>query len=206
MNKELLEKLALFTVDDKRLSLNEEEYNKIVDFYLRDKNSSSLRESITLVVSNAIPYYKKTFYDGYDRFGNYYEVKCMSTEKGSPKKLNGSGSYNDMTWARHNKYILDNPYILISGFAEGKLVYVFQTKYENFVPYINKKIERRLGCNGTRHMSGNYIRSIRFLYTLWKGFPDLELIYITDNKDVLNNEYVVKGFLEFLYEKKESGL
>ncbi|MCX8008406.1 MAG: hypothetical protein N3A54_01745 [Patescibacteria group bacterium] len=203
MTEETLEKIARYSIGGDNLVLSEEEYKTVIDFYLQDKNSSSLREIITLMVADVTPYYRKTFYDGFDKFGNYYEVKCMSVDDTSKKKLNGGGSYNDMTWFRHDKYKKDNPYILISGFIKGKLIYIFQTKYESFVPFIDEKIFSSLGKRTDEQKAMNYLRSIKFCYTQWKDFDNLETIYITNEDSFLTKKYIVKDFLDFLYEKRD---
>ncbi len=54
----------------------------------------------------------------------FCEIKPKNVDDCEKKKLNGGGTFNDYTPERFEKDIKENPYILASGFAKGKLLFI----------------------------------------------------------------------------------
>ena len=196
MCKDLFNKILSYSLLKRPVALSQSEYSVLLDMYLNDKNSSTLREEITLMVSNVFSVNKKLSYDGFDVYGNHYEVKPLNIISSKPlkKKLDGSGSYNDLTWARHRKYLLERPFVLISGFIDGHLAYIFEVPYSIFSSKIEQKLMENLGENDQKF---KYLRSFKFTYKDWiEASP--KPIFITDIEELKNPRYYNRNFLSFL--------
>lgn len=197
MSNSLFQKILSFSVGNSPANLTKVESAGLLYMYLNDKNSSTLREEITLSVAGVHSMNKKLSYDGYDLYGNYYEVKPMnilSRENKRKKRLDGSGSYNDLTWARHRKYLQDNPFVLISGFVDGHLSYIFEVPYYIF----SNKIEEKLAlCLGQEDQKSKYLRSFKFTYKDWIDHNP-KTIFITKIKKILQPDFYNKKFFYYL--------
>ena len=113
--------------------------------YINDKNSSTLREFVTTVMSGYTHESRKTGYDGYRDTASgkrrYCEVKPQNyaTEdigahqrgerKTLPKKLDGSGHFNGYTHKRFKRDMKEKPSLLLSGFVDGRIVYILEVPF-----------------------------------------------------------------------------
>ena len=125
-----------------------------------DKNSSTFREGVTLGVLGKTQSKTKL---GYDSEDESIEVKPKNLNNNSNKKFDGSGNFSDFTWARHNKYLSDDVKMIVSGFFEGKLIFVLSFNYSSlsFVKEVERQLSNRLP-NGDE--VNQYVRSIKFSY------------------------------------------
>jgi hypothetical protein len=149
--------------------------SELMNEYFNDKNSSSLREDMTL---RAVGLEQNPEKLGYDATTGAWEVKPQNVmNDGKKKKLNGSGNFTDFTWARHRKYNDDHAIMLISGFVEGRLIYVFQFPYAafDFYDHIEYQIERRFPDGD---VSGQYLRSASFTFKHYKDDDNLKIRYL----------------------------
>lgn len=199
MNKNLLNKIVAHSTENNDTNLTKEETTELLRMYLNDRNSSTLRELITLEVSKVLSIDKKLSYDGYDIYGNYYEVKPMNISSTSSKKLDGSGSYNDLTWARHRKYLNECPLVLISGFVDGRLCYIFEVPYITFKEKIEEKLMKYIGETDKKFQ---YLRSFKFTYKDWVESPNLNIVYITQKDELLSSMFYNHKFWKFLNKNK----
>jgi hypothetical protein len=142
-------------------------------------NSSKLRELTTLWMFE---------YNGYrmdvDTGGRVdCEVKPQNTDD-PRKKLNGGGSFN------FSKDLENNPIILVSGFVGGKLIYIFEFKFECLKEKLKGLLERRFPEGQRRE--GEYLRSAGFSFRDYKDCPSLKLAYLRDDwysfKDYLSRD------------------
>jgi hypothetical protein len=143
----------------------------LLTLYFNDKNSSRLRELTTLWVFG---------YNGYRMDVDTgrrvdCEVKPQNTDD-PRKKLNGDGSFNDYTLERFSKDLENNPIILVSGFVGGKLIYIFEFKFECLKEKIKGLLERRFPEGQRRE--GEYLRSAGFSFRDYKDCPSLKLAYL----------------------------
>jgi hypothetical protein len=146
----------------------------LLTLYFNDKNSSRLRELTTLWVFG---------YNGYRMDVDTgrrvdCEVKPQNTDD-PRKKLNGGGSFNDYTLERFSKDLENNPIILVSGFVGGKLIYIFEFKFECLKEKIKGLLERRFPEGQRRE--GEYLRSAGFSFRDYKDCPSLKLAYLRDD-------------------------
>jgi hypothetical protein len=137
-----------------------------------DKNSSSFREAVTkwmmgLEVSNT-----KLGYDD-----DYEAIEVKPVNYTGAKKLQGSGNFSDLTWARHTKYIQDNVRMIISGFCAGKLLYIIEFNYSEIQDKLEKQLLVKLP-NGDE--KNKYVRSASFTHTDW-AHKQYKILYVRPN-------------------------
>jgi hypothetical protein len=143
----------------------------LLTLYFNDKNSSKLRELTTLWMFG---------YNGYRMDADTgrrvdCEVKPQNTDD-PRKKLNGGGSFNDYTLQKFSKDLENNPIILVSGFVGGKLIYIFEFKFECLKEKLKGLLERRFP-KGQRK-EGEYLRSAGFSFRNYNDCPSLKLAYL----------------------------
>lgn len=145
---------------------------EIIELFLSDKNSSTLREEVTLFVANYKKLDKKQGADGYnDERKKYAEVKpeyAHKNEKGKQKKLAGGGSFNDITFKKINE--IKDWDMLCSGFANDKCVFVARFPAEFITSMLETKLSKKINNPTTR-------KSVRFGYKQYIDCPNLEILY-----------------------------
>lgn len=140
MNKELAEIIKIYaTKSDRELNdylLGKSKNNLIavlidlITMYINDKNSSTLREFITVTVAGYRHTEGKIGYNGYKQ--NVYgkplmcEAKPKNVRSDGKRKLNGGGNFTDYTHERLERDIKENLHMLVSGFVDGKLIYILE--------------------------------------------------------------------------------
>ena len=177
MNQKLLKEYKLnYTLDNIPDNLSED--HKIIYGYLHegfnDSNSSKGKH-------------------GYDVDTENIEIKPKNYVGKS--KLNAGGQFTDFTWARHRKYQKDKVVMSVSGFNNGKLVYVLEFDYNH--PTFIKRIEDqllRLLPNGDE--TNRYVRSASFNFKHFKD-ADIKKVYISPNVKSHKNT-MVKNLYNFL--------
>ncbi len=129
-------------------------FSDLLTMYINDKNSSTIREYLTVTIAGFQHSEKKIGFNGFKHnsvVGGkpiYCEAKPQNIHSAvfenqkNKRKLNGSGNFTDYTWARFLKDKEENPELLISGFVDGKLLYIlsfpFQTKI--FYNYLEEQL------------------------------------------------------------------
>ncbi len=191
----------------------------LLTMYINDKNSSTIREFITVTLAGYQHKEGKIGYNGFkqDAFIPGRTIKCeakpknISTEKfekyksgekrTSPAKLNGGGNFTDYTPARLEKDLN----MLVSGFVDGKLIYIIEFPFAS--PDFIRNLERKIGkwqrkLKGSRSIKGQFLRSADFDYNNFIKSPGLKVVYLL-SKDELTKykSYISKGFYEFLEER-----
>lgn len=103
----------------------------LLTIYMNDRNSSMLREFLTVTIAGYEHTEGKIGYNGYKQnsFISGKPVKCeakpknINTSEGVKRKLNGGGNFSDYTFERLERDLQENLNILVSGFVDGKLIY-----------------------------------------------------------------------------------
>jgi len=214
MNRELAEIIRIYaTKSDRELSdylLGKSKYNLIailvdlITMYINDKNSSTLREFITVTLAGYTHTEGKIGYNGYKQ--NVYgkplmcEAKPKNVRKDEKRKLNGGGNFTDYTYERLRRDLKENLYMLVSGFVDGRLIYIleFPFKCNSFVSKLRKQLNRRFPEGD---ISGQFLRSANFDYRDYIKCEDLKVVFCLPKSEL--NKYknkIVKGFYEFLME------
>ncbi|MCS7299574.1 MAG: hypothetical protein RMJ37_06440 [Spirochaetia bacterium] len=170
---------------------------ELLDTYLNDKNSSTLRELIPMVILGAKMNQEKLGYNGSIQ-NRKIEVKPQNIDTSKKRKLNGGGSFNDYTLERFKSHEKDNPLILSAGYINGKLIYILKFEFDCIKNKLKEQLERRFPKK--RRETGQYLRSASFSFKDYKDCKDLEVSFIRDDYSKYK-EYISRELFEFLQTK-----
>ena len=184
--------------------------------YINDKNSSTLREFITVSLAGYQHLEDKIGYNGYKQSSitkgktikceakpkNYDTEELKKYKQGKrktiPSKLNGNGNFTDYTFERLKRDIKENPNMLISGFVDGKLIYILEFPFNNkpFVDKLKQQLNKRFPKGD---ISGQYLRSANFNYSNFVKINKLKIVYLLKKSELKNyKNYINRKFFEFL--------
>ncbi len=159
----------------------------LLTIYFNDLNSSTMRELVVAVVAGYEPSTKKLGYNGFRQNTptgpiEYCEIKPRnfrtdSTAK-NPTKLNGGGNFTDYSWQKFERHKEENPNMLVAGFVDGCLIYIFEFDFneQSFTSRLQAQLERRFP-NGDR--TSQYLRSADFSFKHYKGTDSFKTVYTT---------------------------
>lgn len=183
----------------------------LLTMYINDKNSSTVREFITVTLAGYEHKEGKIGYNGFkqDVFISGKTIKCeakpknVDTNSDPLRKLNGGGNFTDYTFKRLERDKQEKDLnLLISGFVDGKLIYIleFPFVYSKFVDNLEiqlQKWEKKLKVG--RKAVGQFLRSANFDYKDFVNCPSLKTIYLLDKTKLEEcKPYIIKNFYEFL--------
>lgn len=175
--------------------------------YINDKNSSSLREFITVSIAGYQHNSKKLGYNGYKQnsaigskpISCEAKPKNIQTEgyelKKSKPKLNGEGGFNDYTIERLNKDIKEKLNLLSSGFIDGELQYIIEFPFKAVYNKLREQLPER-------RIVGTYTRMASFNFSHYINYPVIKIIYLNKNAIERNQQYFNKKFYQFLIDSK----
>ncbi|GAB5047517.1 hypothetical protein [Thermodesulfovibrio sp. TK110] len=189
--------------------------------YINDKNSSTIREFITVTLAGYQHKIGKIGYNGFrhDTFIPGRTIKCeakpknVDTEefkkhsrgerKTSPAKLNGGGNFTDYTPNRLEKDIKEKDLnMLVSGFIDGKLIYIIEFPFNcpDFVENLKMQIERwQTKLRGSKSIKGQFLRSATFDYRNFIKCKELKIVFLLSKNELYRyRKYIANGFYEFL--------
>ena len=178
----------------------------ILTEYFNDKNSSTVRESVIVSLSGFEPRKGKIGYNGYRKNSVNGEVEqCeakpvnINTNNKKVKKLNGGANFTDYTWKRFKKNKCDNPLMIIGGFVDGRLIYIFKFKFNNAHEFL-KRLEEQLQKHFPKgDMKGSYVRSASFGFQDYKECEGLEVDVFVSKQELNNFEpFITKEMYAFL--------
>jgi len=179
----------------------------LLTMYINDKNSSTLREYVTVSFAGYSHKEKKIGYNGFkqDSFSGKTinceaKPKNVDTNSKSPSKLRGYGNFSDYTFARLAKDIKeDGLNMLVSGFVDGRLVYIIEFPFScpSFIENLKRQLKRRFP--GGKDIPTEYLRSANFDYRNFMNCTDLKMMF-TVPKDELPRyrKHIVRDFYAFL--------
>ena len=231
MNKELSEVLKLYSTKphkdfSDRLTNSSKEtiislFTDILTMYINDRNSSTLREYLTVTIAGYEHSENKIGFNGFRQNSiiggkpiaceakpkNFNTEDLLAFKKGkrktSPTKLNGGGNFTDYTFARLLKDKTENPNLLVSGFIDGKLVYILEFPFDikSFISKLQEQLRKRVK-NGKDRL-GQFLRSANFDYRDYIKSHKLKVIYRLPEPELSNNkEFFTGNFLEMLRQLK----
>ena len=217
MNKELVEILKLYSIgthgelSSYLIGKSKDTLSGIlvdlITMYINDKNSSTIREFITVTLAGYNHEEKKIGYNGFkqDAFSGK-TIKCeakpknVDTNSESIDKLKGYGNFSDYTFARVERDKQeDDLKMLVSGFVDGRLVYIleFPFSYPTFVENLERQLMRRFPKG--EDIPNEYLRSASFGYRHFIYYKDLKIVYISSKNELQRHQqYVVRDFYKFL--------
>ncbi len=219
MNKELVEVIKLYAMGSHK-GLNAYLLDKskdtlialltdLITVYMNDRNSSTLREFVTVTVAGYEHRETKIGYNGYRQSSlsgerpDFCEAKPRNIKTGgqTSRRLDGGGNFTDYTFERLEKDLAANPKILPSGFIDGRLIYLFEFPFrcETFVERIRHQLEKHFP-NGRD--AGQFLRSATFDYRHYEHCDDLKVVFVVNRHEVERyKENFTAGFYEFLWSK-----
>ncbi len=121
-------------------------------------------------------------------------VNVRRLEDGRPnRKLNGGGNFSDYTHERLERDLEKNPQILVSGFVDGKLVYIIEFPFRCLEARLRMVLEKHFP--GRSRLANQYLRSANFTFRDYQNCLDLRLVHCAENldnfKDCLSREFYI---------------
>jgi len=170
---------------------------EILSTYVSDKNSSFLREMVSCHIAGYKHSTEKLGYDGYKE-KLPCEIKPQNVDRDSKRRLNLGGSFSDFTWKKFNKCSIDKLNMIMSGFVDGKLIYIitFPFNCEEFKNHLLKQLNKKLP-NGD--ISNEYIRSCSWSFIHIKN-ENLSLEYLSSDY-IKYRKNMTKKLFDFIQEK-----
>ncbi len=203
-----LSSLLLDKSKDELISL----LNSLLTIYINDKNSSLLREYITVSMAGYIPTSTKIGFNGFKQSTQLggKMIACeakpqnINTEdnkkRKSPKKLKGGGNFTDFTIKRLTKYKKEKLNMLVSGFVDGELIYILEFPFScfSFIKKLKEQLQKRFP-RGDK--AGEFLRSAGFTFENYKRCQKLKVIYLKKETLEKHKKNLTKNFYEFLSKK-----
>ena len=154
----------------------------LLTIYYNDVNSSAMREMTVALLAGYQPNTEKLGYNGFRHDAltggtEYCEIKPTNIRTDStrkqPRKLNGGGNFTDYTWARFGQHSDDNPTMLVAGFVDARLVYIFEFNFNE--PDFTGRLRGQLMKHFPEgDVSGLYLRSASFSFRHYKNASSLQ--------------------------------
>lgn len=148
--------------------------------YANDVNSSALRELFTLFKAGYQPTPGKLGYNGVSLSERPCDAKPVNIHSDSGNKLNGGGNFSDFTYERLERYLADRVTMLVSGFVDGRLVYILEFPFSALEGEIRRQLDRFFTV---ARRPGQYLRSASFSFTHYKTSPGLRAVYVASELD-----------------------
>ena len=198
----------------------------LLTMYINDKNSSTIREFITVTLAGYEHKHGKIGYNGFkqDAIISGETEKCEAKPKNiateeferfkkgerrtKPAKLNGGGNFTDYTPTRLKKDKEEKDLnMLVSGFIDGKLIYIIEFPFScpDFMANLERQIKRwQNKLEGSRTIKGQFLRSATFDYRHYIKCPKLRIVFLLRKKELSKYEdYIINGFYEFLMQTQK---
>lgn len=193
----------------------------LLTMYINDRNSSTIREFITVTLAGYQHKHGKIGYNGFrqDIFIPGKTIKCeakpknIDTEefekytrgerKTLPTKLNGGGNFTDYTPQRLEKDKKEKDLnMLVSGFVDGRLVYIIEFPFNcpSFLKNLEYQIQKwKNKLKGSRSIKGQFLRSATFDYRHFIGCSKLKIVFLLSKKELSKyKRFISSGFYNFL--------
>lgn len=169
--------------------------------YINDKNSSSLREFVTVSIAGYDHNSNKLGYNGYRHNNDIGSepVNCEAKPKNiqsegydarkTKPKLNGEGGFNDYTVKRLEKDAKAQLNLLCSGFVDGELQYILEFPFSAIYDRLAKELTK---------IKGPYLRSATFNFSHYQDIEGLLVVYVNKSAILANKKYFNKKLHQFL--------
>ena len=179
----------------------------LLTIYFNDLNSSTMRELVVAVMAGYVPNTEKLGYNGHRQNTltgtvEHCEIKPRNFRTDSktknPTKLNGGGNFTDYGWEKLERHKKENPNMVIAGFVDGHLLYIFEFSFneDSFISQLQKQLERHFP-NGD--VKGIYLRSASFSFIHYKDAESLKPIYTAPQQELIKAKpYMTQALFEYL--------
>lgn len=138
---------------------------------LNDLNSSTLREIITLHVCGYERIDTKKGYDGFD--SKTKKFKECKPKLFTTNKTDGSGTFTDLNPTRLEKYKQEDPDVIVSLFANNRLVFIFEIPFHVIHSKCEIAVQRECSERKQKHA-----RSVTFNYNDYIDSKELSIRYL----------------------------
>ena len=183
--------------------------SSLLTIYINDKNSSTIREFLTVSMAGYIHQDTKIGYNGFKQSseigGNPIACEAkpqnINTEdnkkKKNPRKLNGGGNFTDYTHKRLFRDKKEKPNMLTSGFIDGELIYILEFPFvcSSFTKHLKKQLDKRFPRGDKL---GEFLRSANFIFEHYKNCKEFKIVYLDKDKLLKNKDNFTKNFYNFL--------
>ena len=189
-------------------------FSDLLTLYINDKNSSTIREFITVSLAGYKHNTKKIGFNGFKQNAFNEAINCeakpknVSTQdwadykagirKNHPPKLNGAGNFTDYTWARLKKDKGSSLNMLVSGFIDGKLIYILEFPFteNSFIKKLEGQLQEKFPEGDT---SGYYLRSAVFSFKDYSQSEKIRKVFVLDKSKLAEYaEYIDKDLYNYL--------
>lgn len=196
LSKTVLECYKNLLIGDRKIYEKADQLTKeLIMGWLTDKNSSTVREEITLYIANCTKFDSKHGPDGIHNISKKL-VECKPQyaylkPTGKYNKLTGGNCYNDITY---DKIEESKDYdVYFSGFAEDKLVCIVKFPFAHIQKLIQQKLDNKIKSAKIKLKQNKTPPrcSVRFSWKDWINCTELQIIYLNTNKI---NMYMSKDF------------
>lgn len=171
--------------------------NQILYLYANDKNSSTIREYITVKLAGYKPSLKKIGFNG-ERGDEKCDAKPLNVDTSATRKHNGGGNFTDFRYNRLKNYMEHDLKILVSGFTDGRLIFIleFPFNYSLFYKKLKKQLDKYY--KEGKDIKNVYLRGASFTYKDYKDCPVLKTHYLNKELLVKFSKFFTKDFYRFL--------
>lgn len=183
----------------------------LLTMYITDKNSSTIREFITVTLAGYKHKLGKIGYNGFkqDAFIAGQTFKCedkpQNIDSSANRKLNGGGNFTDYTFKRLERDKQESGLnMLMSGFIDGRLIYILEIPFNHpdFVKHLEEQLRRRF--KEGKDVSGQFLRSANFDYRYFINSLKLKIIFLLKKKELVKySQYIIKDFYKFIESKSK---
>jgi len=176
----------------------------LLTMYITDKNSSTIREFITVILAGYKHKEGKIGYNGFKQSSiitgktTKCEAKPKNISRNKKSGLNGGGNFTDYTYERWYKDLNADINMLVSGFVDGKLIYIFEFpfKFREFKDHLKDQLDKRFGA---KRPKGLFLRSASFNYKHYKNCQELRIVYLLEKNELEKyKDNFGKGFYNWL--------
>lgn len=198
----------------------------LLTMYINDKNSSTIREFLTVTLAGYEHREEKIGYNGFkqDAYVSERTLKCEAKPKNintiefekfknkerktRPSKLNGGGNFTDYTPERLEKDKKEGDLnMLVSGFIDGKLIYIIEFPFNcpSFIKNLEEKIRSwQNKLEGSLDKKGLFLRSADFDYRDYVSCTELKIVYLISKEELAKyKDFITRDFYKFLVENSE---
>lgn len=187
--------------------------NSLITQYMNDKNSSTLREFVTVSLAGYKQKETKIGYNGYKQSTEVggKPIACEAKPRNidtegnkkikTPRKHDGGGNFTDYTLGRLRKDKKENPNMLASGFVDGQLMFILEFPFScpHFTKNLKEQLKRRFP-SGDR--PNQYLRSARFTFKNYKDCKNLKLVHLDEGALKAHRGEFSPSFYDFLLDLK----
>ena len=125
--------------------------------------------------------------------------------KTPPAKLDGGGNFTDYTWQRLQRDKKENINMLVSGFIDGRLIYILEFPFNcsQFIKRLEEQLQKwQNKLKGSATTRGQFLRSASFNYKHFINCPELKIVYLISKQELQKYKpYISRDFYKFLHEK-----